>query len=171
MESKEIKKMLKENGIDTKYVSIKHRYCGYSESYDITIKSVDVDINEVEKLIKSFEQYERDERTGEILEGGNTYIIVQYDYNTLEEANNKYNNDIINIINSELKKYCNADIEAWNNGDGAVRISENILIFRDGNTYNIRNTTDYKTRRSGIDYLAETLIQMGKLNEVLGGLK
>ena len=171
MNSKEIKKHLKENGIDTKNISVKGSNCGYSESYNITIKDIDIDIEKVRELVKTFESYERDERTGEILEGGNTYLFVNYDYNTLKLANEKYNNIILNIINSKLKEHCKQDIDAWNNGDGALRISNNIIIFRDGNTYEVRENKSYKTLKTGIDYIAETLIKLGKLNEVIKGVE
>lgn len=171
MNSKEIKKYLRENGIDTKNISVKGSNCGYSENFNITIKDINIDIEKVRDLVKTFESYERDERTGEILEGGNTYIFVNYDYNTLKLANEKYNNVVLNIINSKLKEHCKEDIDAWNNGDGVVRLSDNIIIFKDGNTYEVRESKSYKTLRTGIDYIAEKLIQLGKLNEVIKGAK
>lgn len=171
MKSKEIKKYLKENGIDTKKISVKGSNCGYSESYNITIKDISINIEKVRELLKTFESYERDERTGEILEGGNTYIFVNYDYNTLKLANEKYNNIVLDIINKKLKEHCKQDIDAWNNGDGVLRVSDNIVIFRDGNTYEVRESKSYKTLRTGIDYIAEKLIQLGKLNEVIKGVE
>lgn len=74
----EIKKyLLKELKCDRKMISIKHQYAGYSEAYWIKVdKSLNLD--EVDRLIKKYEQYDRDERTGEILEGGNTYLFAQY---------------------------------------------------------------------------------------------
>ena len=171
MNSKEIKKYLKENGINTKNISIKGSNCGYSESYNITIKDINIDIEKVRKLVQKLESYERDERTGEILEGGNTYIFVNYDYNTLKLANEKYNNIVLDIINKKLKQHCQTDIDAWNNGNGAVRISESIIIYKDGSTYEVRESKSYKTLRTGIDYIAEKLIQLGKLNEVVKGVE
>lgn len=171
MNSKEIKKYLKENGINTQNISVKGSNCGYSESFNITIKDINIDIEKVRNLVKTFESYERDERTGEILEGGNTYIFVNYDYNTLKLANEKYNSIVLNIIDEKLKEYCKQDIESWNNGDGFVRISQNILIIKDSNTYNVRETKSYKTLRTGIDYIAEALIQLRKLNEVIKGVE
>ena len=171
MNSKEIKKYLKENGIDTKNISVKGSTCGYSESYEITIKDININIEKVRELLKTFESYETDERTGEILEGGNTYIFVNYDYNTLKLANEKYNDIVLDIINKKLKEHCKQDIDAWNNGDGVLKISNNIIIFRDGNTYEVRESKSYKTLRTGIDYIAEKLIQLGELNEVIKGVE
>ena len=171
MNSKEIKKYLKENGIDTENISVKGSTCGYSESYEITIKDININIEKVRELLKTFESYETDERTGEILEGGNTYIFVNYDYNTLKLANEKYNDIVLDIINKKLKEHCKQDIDAWNNGDGVLKISNNIIIFRDGNTYEVRESKSYKTLRTGIDYIAEKLIQLGELNEVIKGVE
>lgn len=171
LNSKEIKKYLKENGIDTKNINVKCFNGGYSESYNITIKDININIEKVRELVKTFESYERDERTGEILEGGNIYIFVNYDYNTLKLANEKYNAVVLNVIDKKLKEQCKQDIDAWNNGDGAVRISQNILIIKDGNTYEVREDKSYKTLRAGINYIAEKLIQLGKLDEVIKGVE
>lgn len=46
----------------------------------ITIKDLAIDIKEIEQLAKGYESYERDEFTGEILSGGNTFVFVNYDY-------------------------------------------------------------------------------------------
>lgn len=167
--SKEIKNYLKENGINTKKVSVRELPCGYSQSFQITIKDSNIDIEEVSKLSQRFKSYETDERTGEILQGGNTYIFVEYDYNTIKEINQKYNDVVIDIIKENLKQHCQHDIDTWNNGDGAVKISKNIMIYKNNGCYEIKNLEDYRTLRSGKTYLAETLLKLGKLNEVLKG--
>ena len=167
--SKEIKNYLKENGIDTKKVSVKELPSSYSQAFQITIKSSDIDIEEVEKLSQHFKNYETDERTGEILQGGNTFVFVEYDYNTIKEVNQKYNDVVIDIMQEKLTQHCKYDIDAWNNGDGAVKISKNIMIYKSNGCYEIRNLEDYKTLRSGKTYFAETLLKLGKLNEVLKG--
>lgn len=165
--SKEIKNYLKENGIVTKKVSVKELSGGYSQAFQITIKSSDIDIEEVENLSQHFKNYETDERTGEILQGGNTFVFVEYDYNTIKEVNQKYNDVIIDKIKEKLKQHCQDDIDAWNKGDGAVKISKNIMIYKHNGCYEIRNLEDYKTLMSGKTYFAETLLKLGKLNEVL----
>ena len=74
----EIKKELRKAGIDTKYISVRHMWCGYSDSYHIEIYDESIDRELVRKVCYRFEQVDRDERTGEILMGGNTYIWVDY---------------------------------------------------------------------------------------------
>ena len=76
--SNEIKKYLSEQlKCEKKLISIKHQWAGYSEAYWIKIdKSLNLD--EAQRLVNKYQQYDRDERTGEILEGGNTYLFVNY---------------------------------------------------------------------------------------------
>lgn len=73
-----MKEALRKAGIDTRFISIRHKWCGYSESYHVEIKDEKIDRKLVEAVLKNFDEIDRDERTGEILEGGNTYIFVQY---------------------------------------------------------------------------------------------
>ena len=78
--AKAIRTALKEAGITSKQVSVKHRYCGYSSSYHITIKDGNVSELQIKDICKRFESVDYDERTGEILEGGNDYIFVDRDH-------------------------------------------------------------------------------------------
>ena len=77
--AKAIRAALKEAGITSKQVSVRHRYCGYSSSYNITIKDGNVSELQIRDICKRFESVDYDERTGEILEGGNDYILVERD--------------------------------------------------------------------------------------------
>lgn len=61
-------------------VNVRHEYCGYSESYWIKIwqplnKEQQQDLR---KILRKYEAIDRDERTGEILEGGNTYLFMEW---------------------------------------------------------------------------------------------
>jgi len=51
----------------------------YDGSYRVTIKTW-IPLSKVEEIAKSRESYQRDDRTGEILCGGNTFVFVDYDY-------------------------------------------------------------------------------------------
>lgn len=51
-----------------------------ASAYDVEIKSLDIDKDEIEKIVSKYENIRYDERTGEILSGGNTYVFVSYDY-------------------------------------------------------------------------------------------
>lgn len=173
MESKEIKNYLKEKGIDTRKVSIRHEYPGYSEAFNITIKDINVSASEVEKLAKHFEYYETDERTGEILAGGNTFIYVNYDYDIIKELNEKYNQDVVDIIKKELSKKTEEEVKSWNDGNvnPIITLADKVICYKKGYIIEIRNLETNMILRSDINYLAATLIQMELLNKVLGDVK
>ena len=71
-----IRKVLKEHGYSNRKVGV--RYDGYA--IWMTIKDLAIDIKEIEQLSKEYESYDRDEFTGEILSGGNTFVFVNYAY-------------------------------------------------------------------------------------------
>lgn len=71
---------LKAAGFNRKDFSIKSSYAGYSQACDIYIKNPLVRISEVEAIVKKHSSIDYDERSGEILAGGNTYISVSYEY-------------------------------------------------------------------------------------------
>ena len=169
MSGNDLKKYLKENGIDTSNISIKHSYCGYSESYDVTIKDENISRKEVDNLLKKFEYYERDERTGEILEGGNTYILVDYDYDLCKEVNDKYNSLILDKIDNELSKRTNLEQIQWTNGETnpVLNLSERIICYKNGKSTMIQNLDNYDCYQSGESYLAETMLKMGILKDVV----
>ena len=75
-----IRKQLKNAGI--KGVSVR------SDEYAIrcTIKSAAVDRRDVEKIARSFEVVGWDERTCEILAGGNTFVFVEYAHDVFDEV-------------------------------------------------------------------------------------
>lgn len=75
--TKMIKKALVEKGgYSPKAISVRHSWAGYSEAYKITIDDY-IDNKLVASILAPFKDIARDEVTGEILEGGNTYIFYQ----------------------------------------------------------------------------------------------
>lgn len=71
-----LRKELKEHGYNNRRVSV--RYDGYA--IWVTVKAFDIDKKEIENIAMKYENYSCDERTGEILSGGNTFVFVDYDY-------------------------------------------------------------------------------------------
>lgn len=71
-----IRQALKEHGYSNRKVGV--RYDEYA--IWLTIKDLAIDIKEIEQLAKGYKSYERDEFTGEILSGGNTFVFVNYAY-------------------------------------------------------------------------------------------
>ena len=75
--TKMIKKaLIEKGGYSPKTISVRHSWAGYSEPYNITIDDY-IDDKLVASILAPFKDITRDERTGEILEGGNTYVFYQ----------------------------------------------------------------------------------------------
>lgn len=81
-----IRAEIKKLGYNSRQVSVRSGFCGYSDYTHITIKDAKADIKEIEKACKKFQSVDYDSATGEILAGGNTYIHVQYDYDAISKA-------------------------------------------------------------------------------------
>lgn len=77
-------KVLSENKIARRGYSIRTSYSGYSSKMQVTIKDFRINKKQVEGLLSKFKEVDRDQRTGEILLGGNTYVFVEYDWQTLD---------------------------------------------------------------------------------------
>ncbi len=96
-----IKNELKMHGYDAKAVSVSVRDCGYSASVRIEIKSPQVSRREIQKIVNHYEEYERDTRTGEILEGANVYIFVEYASNLFDEVAREWAATAQGVLKSE----------------------------------------------------------------------
>jgi len=81
-----VKEELKDKGYNVKDFKVSVKNCGYSTSINVKIKNPHVKRSDVEKVLNQFRIVDRDERNGEILEGGNTYLFVAYEYNIFEEV-------------------------------------------------------------------------------------
>lgn len=105
-----VKKELKEAGYNTKdfWVSVKDSL--YDGVIKVTVKNPYISRVDVEKILKHWESYELDQRTYEILQGGNTYLHVEYA------------SDIIDRIPEEEKEKAVAILKS--NPDG-VQIAKN----------------------------------------------
>lgn len=73
----QIKKKLKDYGINTDGLSVSKGRGGYETAWYIKGSGIKTDLKGVERITKSkLEDISRDERSGEILLGGNTYVFV-----------------------------------------------------------------------------------------------
>ena len=86
----EIRAKIKAAGIPARSVSVRVQYAGYSTSINVRIKDISVGRKQVEKIAKEYRDVSYDERSGEILEGGNTYVFVDYDYEMMTAERNKH---------------------------------------------------------------------------------
>ena len=76
--AKAIRKALKEElGLNARKVGVRTSLGTTTEAIYVTVK-VPIPLEDVEKCCQRFEEYERDEMTGEILAGGNTFVFIGY---------------------------------------------------------------------------------------------
>ena len=78
--AKAIRAELKAHGYNSRRIGVTLKYEGYSSVIRVTIKEKDIDKKEIESIADKYKFYVTDERTGEILSGGNTFIRVSYDW-------------------------------------------------------------------------------------------
>jgi len=98
--AKTIRKELKQRGIKA---SVRMSGGG---AINIDLKDLTVNKEEVEEFAKQFESIRRCEATHEILEGGNDFIFVQYDWDILTEARDNYLDLAEQIIADRDPRYC-----------------------------------------------------------------
>lgn len=96
--SKAIREELKKAGYKTSDFSIRSYDCGYSDASRIYIKNLTIDVSKIRDLLSKFRSVDYDEASGEILSGGNTYIIVDYDYEVVQSAEEKVQEELENLI-------------------------------------------------------------------------
>lgn len=124
------KKMLKDKGFDTKGISVRGRYAGYSDALDVVVKDPNIDVAKIRKLLQKHESYERD-ASGEILQGGNRYIHVQYDYNAFDKVKEEGKADAENLMKQ-------ADTSRGN----GIELVKGVYLFKDDGRYFING--DYE---------------------------
>lgn len=77
--AKTIRAELKTAGYNRTKVSVRTDSYSMGSTVYVTIKSADVDYREVNKIAKSHERVHRCSYSGDILNGGNAFVIVEYD--------------------------------------------------------------------------------------------
>lgn len=85
-QASKLRNELKSRGYSNRKVSVNHNYGGYSASIHVTIKDLSIPLREIHELASRYQSVTYCDRTGEVLEGGNTYVQVNYDYELLENA-------------------------------------------------------------------------------------
>lgn len=110
--SREMKKYLAENNIETKDISIRCHYYSVDTSVIVTLKNLKLPINKIKNLLTN--KFEKDRGFA----GGNIFIEVKYDNTILNKAikdkleiANKYLNKIMNSNNSIIMLVCDKDFK------------------------------------------------------------
>jgi hypothetical protein len=82
MNAREIKAYLKTQGIETAQIRI-----SVDSSVNVKLLDPKLPFDRLEQLLKDkYESYQRDEATGEILSGGNTFVFIEYDYDLVAQV-------------------------------------------------------------------------------------
>lgn len=168
-----IRAELKTYGINSKQVSVKGRFCGYSDSIDITVKDLTANINLIESIANDWEHIDRDERTYEILSGGNTYINFSIDYQATRAEAPKYfetarkwiadNENGAREIGSDVYTSDTHRIIFWQHHPVqpwypmAFLMKSKIVMDRNGEEFTTWEKID-TCKVTGVDALAESLV-------------
>lgn len=110
--AKEVKKMLKENGFDTRKIRVRVEHFGYgSESINIKLMDVALNLQEIKALAcRTYREVRRDEHVqGEYFEGCNTYVRCWYDEDVFEQAKQE-------MFSRAEKVYSELEEQGANNG-------------------------------------------------------
>jgi hypothetical protein len=84
--AKAIREELKAIGYKPSQVSVRVGGGAYDSSIDVILKDIKISIDWISQITKKYEKIDYCERSGEILCGGNTYVSVSWDYNTMQKA-------------------------------------------------------------------------------------
>ena len=85
--SMKIRKSLKEAGYTQKDIKVSVRSSRYDTAAKITIHNPHIDRHRIEKILRpAYEEIDRDDITGEVLQGGNTMLFIEYEYGIFEEV-------------------------------------------------------------------------------------
>lgn len=138
--AKEIRAILKKEGIKA---SVKTRRGGYDDAVTIRVKDLTADLEKIREWTSKFESIDRCEYSMEILSGGNTFIMIDYDHDFLREKAANYLIRAQMIIDSTER----GKIQTLaRNGD------KRVLYWDDG--ANSRIIVDSDTKRNLFEYAA-----------------
>lgn len=137
----EIRKKLKGLGYNSRMVSVRSSQFSGGDDITIRMKSVDVDEHKVREIAKGYEDIARDKYNGEILMGSNSFVFVEWDWQFIVKAKEKWY-DLAKII---YKKPCiSLDNFHW------IKDSRVLSVY---DKYGIRHQL-----RAGVDGIADALL-------------
>lgn len=86
----QIREELKKNGFNRTLVTVKNMPCGYSTSIQVTVRKLSISLKEIEAIVLPFSYVDYDERTHEVMMGGNTYINCSYRDGLIESQSDEH---------------------------------------------------------------------------------
>jgi hypothetical protein len=114
---------LKTAGYKARQVTVKSNDAGYSTSITITIRDPAVDFSIVEEIERRYIHIDRDERTFEILCGGNTFVDIK----VTDEVKEKWSEHYLLLVEAAINDLLDEHI--------GMRIDDRFVIFKDGPKY------------------------------------
>ena len=88
--SLQVRKELKEHGYNTRDFKVSVKDCGYNTSINVVIKNPHINARDVKGILWHFRDVDYDERTGEILQGANVYLKIEYEYGVFDIVAQEY---------------------------------------------------------------------------------
>lgn len=95
----EMRAAFKGKGWTGRQVSVRAKYFSLGSSISVHVKDPAIPLEPVKEIARLAEHVRRDERTGEILGGGNTYVDVGYTSEALEIIGRRYADDVQRAVN------------------------------------------------------------------------
>lgn len=136
----EIRKKLKAIGYNSRMISVRSSQFSGGDDIVVRMKSVDVDEHKVREIAKEYESIARDKYSGEILMGSNSFVFVEWDWQFIVKAKEKWY-DLAKII---YEKPCiSLDNFRW------IKDSRVLSVY---DKYGIRHQF-----RAGVDGIADAL--------------
>ena len=80
----QLRAAFKAAGFNARQVSVRHHHYSMGSTIHVTVRHAAVPFALAERIARGVERVDRDEATGEILNGGNTYVDVSHDGATLK---------------------------------------------------------------------------------------
>ena len=147
--SKEVKNEIIKLGYKAKDISVREQNGGYNETFYITLKSPYINTKDIDKVVAKYQSYETDERTGEILSGGNVFIFTKF-------GDGVYNE----VIQNHLVE-ANELINKFNETTSAIRLNDKIILMKLNGCLQIRDMEECETKNIyGIEELAKCLFKI-----------
>jgi hypothetical protein len=137
----EIRKKLKAIGYNSHMVSVRSSQFSGGDNIVIRMKSVDVDEHKVREIAKGYEDIARDKYNGEILMGSNLFVFVEWDWQFVEKAKERWY-DLAKAIYE--KPYISLDNFHWIKDSRVLSVHDK---------YGVRHQF-----RAGIDGIADALL-------------
>lgn len=106
-------------------VSVKARHGGTSSSVTVSLKSTKAlpFMKKIEEIGRGKESYQRDQATGSILAGGNTFIFVELDY--------KFRGILVKKIEAEINKNITDEFMNGEGGGNSIKIYGDYQVVKD----------------------------------------